>query len=96
MSGGDGMDFTLECILTDTCRLLLLHPFVHAPKFVAFRGLEQVMPIRCGEPPGTFDRELGSLPRVIKKGRWGRQVLKSHLPMLTIGLRSDGIDCSRD
>jgi hypothetical protein len=28
MSGGDGIDSTLEYILSDACEFLLLHPFV--------------------------------------------------------------------
>jgi hypothetical protein len=43
-----------------------------------------------------FDRGPGFLPRVIGRGRRGRQVVKSHLPALIIAWRSDGVDCSWD
>jgi hypothetical protein len=41
--------------------------------------------IRYGEPLGTFDRGPGSLPRVVERGRRGRQVVKSHLCVLIVG-----------
>jgi hypothetical protein len=46
--------------------------------------------ICCAEPPGTFDRGPGSLPRVIERGGRGRQVVKSRLRTLIVGWRSDG------
>jgi hypothetical protein len=51
--------------------------------------------IRCRKPPVTFDQGIGSLPRVNKRGGRGRQVMKFHLPILIVGWRSDGVDCSR-
>jgi hypothetical protein len=53
-----------------------------------------VMCIHCGEPPGTFDRWPGSLPWVSERGGRGRQMVKSHLLMLIVGWRSDGLDHS--
>jgi hypothetical protein len=44
-----------------------------------------MMFILCGEPLGMFDRGLGSLPQVIERGRRGRQVVKSYLPMQIVG-----------
>jgi hypothetical protein len=52
--------------------------------------------IRCGEAPGTFDRGPRSLPWAIETGERGRQVVKSRLPVLIIGWRSDGVDHSWD
>jgi hypothetical protein len=43
-----------------------------------------------------FDRGPGSLPRVVEIGGRGRQMVKSRLPALIIGWRSDGMDCSWD
>jgi hypothetical protein len=63
-----------------------------ATKVAASRGPERAMFIRCGEPPGTFDRGPGSLPWVVERGGRGRQVVKSSLPALIIGWRSDGVD----
>jgi hypothetical protein len=54
------------------------------------------MLIRCGKPLGVFDLGLGSLPRVDERGGMDRQVVKSRLPALIIGWRSDGVDRSRD
>jgi hypothetical protein len=39
-----------------------------------------------------LDRGPGSIPWVDERGGRGRQVVKSHLPMLIIGWRSDGVD----
>jgi hypothetical protein len=41
-----------------------------------------------------FDRGPRSLPRVIERGRKGRQVVKSHLSALIVGWRSDAVDHS--
>jgi hypothetical protein len=46
--------------------------------------------------PGTLDWSPGSTPRVGERGKRGRQVAKSRLPMLIIGWRSDGMDRFRD
>jgi hypothetical protein len=54
------------------------------------------MLIRCREPPDTFDRGPESLPRVIERGQRGRQVVKSRLPALIVGWRSDGVDSFYD
>jgi hypothetical protein len=70
-------------------------PSCQVRKTATSQGLERAMFIRWGEPLGTFDRGLGSLPQVIKRGRRGRQVVKSHLPALIVGWRSDGVDCSQ-
>jgi hypothetical protein len=43
-----------------------------------------------------LDRGPGSLPRVNERGGRGRQVVKSHLPTLIVGWRSDGMDHFRD
>jgi hypothetical protein len=56
---------------------------------------ELAMFIHCGKPPDVFDRRPGSPPRVDKRGGMGRQVVKSLLPVLIIGWRSDGMDRSR-
>jgi hypothetical protein len=77
------MDSTLEYILLDACEFLLLRPFV-----------PDAYDCRCGVPPGTFDRGPESLPWVIDRGGRGRQVVKSCLPVLIVGWRSDGVDCS--
>jgi hypothetical protein len=50
--------------------------------------------IHCGEPPCMFDRGLGSLPRVVERGRRGRQVVKSCLPVVIVGWRSDDVEHS--
>jgi hypothetical protein len=55
-------------------------PSYQAPKTAASRGPEWVMFIRCGEPPGMFDRGARSLPRVVERAEKGRQVVKSHMP----------------
>jgi hypothetical protein len=85
------MDSTLEYILSDARGLLLLHPFLLGAT-AASRGPERALFIRCGEPPGTFDQG-SSLPWVIERGR-GRMVVKSRLPALIVGWRSDGVDHS--
>jgi hypothetical protein len=54
------------------------------------------MLIRYGKPLGVFDLGPGSLPRVDERGEMDRQVVKSCLPALIIGWRSDGVDLSRD
>jgi hypothetical protein len=71
-------------------------PSCQAPKTATFRGLERVIFIHCGEPPGTFDRGAKSLPQVVERGGRGRQVVKSHLPMLIVGWRSDCVDHFQD
>jgi hypothetical protein len=71
-------------------------PSCQAPKTAASRGSERAIFIHYGEPPGMFDQGLGSLPQVIERGGRGKQVVKSHLPALIIGWRSDSMDCSRD
>jgi hypothetical protein len=50
------------------------------------------MLIRYGEPPDTFDQGPESLPWVIERGGRGRKVVKSRLPALIVGWRSDGAD----
>jgi hypothetical protein len=96
MSDGDAMDSTLMYILLEPVGSKCYVPSCQVPKTTASRGPERAMFVRCGEPPGTFDRGPSSLPRVIKRGGRGRQVVKSHLPALIIGWRSDGINHSRD
>jgi hypothetical protein len=59
-------------------------------------GPEWVMFIRCVEPPGTFDQGPGSLPRAIERGGRCRQVVKSYLPALNVGWKSDGVDHYQD
>jgi hypothetical protein len=54
------------------------------------------MLIHCGQPLGTLDRGLGSMPWVSERGGRGRQVVKSYLLVLIMGWRSDGMDRSRD
>jgi hypothetical protein len=71
-------------------------PSCQVPKTTASRGLERAMFIRSGEPLGTFDRGPGSLPRVIERSERGRQVVKSRLPALIVGWRSDDVDYFRD
>jgi hypothetical protein len=44
----------------------------------------------CGKPLGKLDQGLGSLSQVNKRGRRGKRVVKSRLPMLIVGQRSDG------
>jgi hypothetical protein len=65
-------------------------PSCQAPKATASQGPEQAMLIRCGKPSGTHDWGPGSLPWVDKRVGRGRQVVKSRLPALIIGWRSDG------
>jgi hypothetical protein len=43
----------------------------------------------CGMPPNTHDRRPRSLPWVDERGERGRRVVKSRLPVLIIGWRSD-------
>jgi hypothetical protein len=69
-------------------------PSCQVPKIAASRGPEQEMFIHCGEPPCMFDRGLGSLPRVVERGRRGRQVVKSYLPVIIVGWRSDDVEHS--
>jgi hypothetical protein len=38
MLGGDGMDSILEYRLTDTCRFILLRPFVGGPSSLTWSG----------------------------------------------------------
>jgi hypothetical protein len=40
-----------------------------------------------------FDRGPGSLPWVIERGGRGRDVVKSCLPALIVGWRSDSVHC---
>jgi hypothetical protein len=54
------------------------------------------MLVHCEKPPGTLDQGPGSLPRVEERGGRGRQVVKSHLPVLIVGWRNDGMDSPRD
>jgi hypothetical protein len=58
MSGSDEMDFTLEYILSDVRKFLLLHPFMSG----ASRGPKRAMFIHHREPPDTFDRGPGLCP----------------------------------
>jgi hypothetical protein len=39
-----------------------------------------------------LDREPGFVPQVDERGGWGRQVVKSCLPTLIVGWRSDVVD----
>jgi hypothetical protein len=48
------------------------------------------MLIQCGLPWGMLDRG----PQVDERGGRGRKVVKSRLPTLIIGWRSDGVNCS--
>jgi hypothetical protein len=57
-------------------------PSCQALKTNATRGLKRAVLIRSWKPPGTFDREPGSLPRVGGRGGIGRQVVKSCPPAL--------------
>jgi hypothetical protein len=47
------------------------------------------MLIHCGKPSATLGGGPGSLPQVDERGGRGRQVMKSHLPALIVGWRSD-------
>jgi hypothetical protein len=49
MSGGNGLDSTLECVVPGVCGFLLLHPIVVVLKTNATRGSKWVMLIRNGE-----------------------------------------------
>jgi hypothetical protein len=55
------------------------------PKTDAPWGLESVILIRYGEPPGTLVQGPESLPRVTERGKRGRQVVKPRLLTLIIG-----------
>jgi hypothetical protein len=94
MSGGDGMDSTLEYILSDACGFLLLCPFVPGDQGRCSPRPGVGDAFCCGKPPSTFDQGPRSLPQVNERCERGRQVVKSHLPMLIIGCRSDGVDRS--
>jgi hypothetical protein len=63
-----------------------------ASKAAASQGPERAMHIHCGKPPGTLDQGPRSLHRVDERGGRGRQVVKSYLPALIIGWRSDGCE----
>jgi hypothetical protein len=63
MSGGDGMDSTLEYILSNERGFLLLCPFLPGT---------QAMFILYGKPSGTLEWGLGSLPLVIESSGRGR------------------------
>jgi hypothetical protein len=71
-------------------------PSCQAHKTAASQGQERAMFICCREPLGMFDRGPMSLPWVIERGRRGRHVVKSYPPVLIVGWRGDGVDCSRD
>jgi hypothetical protein len=71
-------------------------PSCQAYKTIASQGPEWAMFIHCVDPTNTFDRGPSSLPWVVERGGRGRQVVKSCLPTLIIGWRSDGVDCSWD
>jgi hypothetical protein len=76
MSSGDGMDSTLEYILSDTRGFLLYVLLCQAPKTAVSQGPERAMFICYGEPLGMFDRGPKSLPWVIERGGRGRHVVK--------------------
>jgi hypothetical protein len=99
MSDDNAMDSTLEYILTDACGFLLLCPSMPSAKGHRFLrpGVGEAYPLWEPPPPETIDRGPRSLTlQVDERGRTGRQVVKSHLPTLIIGWRSDGTDHSWD
>jgi hypothetical protein len=70
-------------------------PSYQMPKATASRSPEWAMLIRCGKPPGTFDRELRSLPQVDVSGgradKWWNPVCPPLQPGV-VGL-SPGTGC---
>jgi hypothetical protein len=64
-------------------------PSCQVPKVAASQGPEWVMLIRCGKPSDMLDQAPRSLPRVDERGGRGRQVVKSCLPTLIVGWRTD-------
>jgi hypothetical protein len=97
MLGGDGMDLVLKYILSDALGLLRLHLFVpgsYGRRFLRSWGW-QCLSV-CGKPTGVLYWGPGSQPRVDERGGMGSHVVKSCLPALIVGWRSDGMDYSRD
>jgi hypothetical protein len=64
-------------------------PSCQVPKVAASQGPEWVMLIRCGKPSDMLDQAPRSLPRVDERGGRGKQVVKSCLPTLIVGWRTD-------
>jgi hypothetical protein len=92
MSGSNGMNSTLEYVQSDARGFLLLRLFVPGAEDRRFLrpGAGDVYQLRGA--PDTFDWVPESLPRVIERGERGKQVVKSRLPALIVGWRSDGVD----
>jgi hypothetical protein len=76
------MNSLLEYIMTNACGFLLLRPFVPDASDRRFPRLGAGGAYLLCRAPGTLDWGPGSLPWVDKRGRKGRQVVKSYLPAL--------------
>jgi hypothetical protein len=61
MSGDDGMDSTLEYILSDTCGFLLLHPFVSGDVYPLWGAPRHVWPRARVSTPDHWERREGQI-----------------------------------
>jgi hypothetical protein len=76
------MDSLLEYILIDACEFLLLHPFMPCVRLMLLETQSRWCLSARGKPPGMLDWGPGFLPWADKRGRKGRQVVKSCPPTL--------------